>query len=153
MTEGLRESRVLVTGGAGFIGSHTVDLLVKQGCRVTIVDDLSAGRTVNRAAASYAVDICSHEIAAVFAAEKPDRVIHLAARIGVRESLADPMGDAATNILGTVNVLQNCVKFGVQKVVAASSVAVYAPSQVPVIDECPRKRGPGGGNQRLHKSL
>ncbi len=135
MTEGLRESRVLVTGGAGFIGSHTVDLLIRQGCRVTIVDDLSAGRTTNQSAASYAVDICSREMTAVFGAEKPDRVIHLAARIGVRESQADPMKDAATNVLGTINVLQNCVRFGVQKVVAASSVAVYMPSQVPVIDE------------------
>ncbi len=115
--------KVLVTGGAGFIGSHLVDRLVQEGHEVIVVDNLSTGkrRNLNRDARFYKVDIQSWRLERVFRNERPNVVMHLAAQMDVRKSVEDPMFDAQVNILGTLNILQQTVKHGVRKVVFSSS--------------------------------
>ncbi|MBI4298762.1 MAG: NAD-dependent epimerase/dehydratase family protein [Chloroflexi bacterium] len=115
--------RVLVTGGAGFIGSHIVDKLVELGHSVAVVDDLSAGRKgyVNKQAHFYQMDICSPQLSEVFKTERPQIVNHHAAQIQVQRSVREPILDAQTNILGSLNVLENARKYGVEKVVFPSS--------------------------------
>ena len=115
--------KVLVTGGAGFIGSHVVDRLVEEGHHVVVVDNLSSGKrkNVNRAANLYKLDIQSGRIERVFRNERPNVVIHLAAQISVRRSVEDPVFDAQVNVLGTMNVLQQAVRHGARKVVFSSS--------------------------------
>lgn len=115
--------KVLVTGGAGFIGSHLVDRLIQEGHEVVIVDNLSTGKrkNVNRAAQFYKMDIQSWRLERVFRNERPHVVMHLAAQMDVRKSVEDPMFDAQVNILGTLNVLQQAVKHGAKKVVFSSS--------------------------------
>ncbi len=126
-------SKILVTGGAGFIGSHVVDAYVAAGHTVSIIDDLSTGMTgnINPAATFYALDIRSPEVAKVFETEKPDVVNHLAAHIDVRRSVEEPMHDAGINILGGLNILESCVKHGVKKVIFASTGgAIYGVQKV-----------------------
>jgi len=114
--------KVLVTGGAGFIGSHVVDRLVEEGHQVVVVDNLSTGKRkhVNRAASLYKLDIQSGRLERVFRNERPNVVLHLAAQISVRHSVADPVFDAQVNVLGTMNVLQQAVRHGARKVVFSS---------------------------------
>jgi len=119
---------VLVTGGAGFIGSHVVDRFIQEGHLVSVLDNLSTGkrRNVNREAVLYKSDIGSARIERIFKRERPVVIVHLAAQINVRQSTEDPMFDANVNIVGTINVLQLAVKYGVRKFVFASSGgAVY----------------------------
>lgn len=115
--------KVLVTGGAGFIGSHVVDRLVEEGHQVVVADNLSSGKrkNVNRAASLYKLDIQSRRLERVFRNERPNVVIHLAAQINVRRSVQDPVFDAQVNILGTMNVLQQAVQHGARKVIFSSS--------------------------------
>ena len=115
--------KVLVTGGAGFIGSHLVDRLVQEGHEVIVVDNLSTGkrRNLNRAARFYKLDIQSWRLERTFRNERPNIVMHLAAQMDVRKSVEDPMFDAQVNILGTLNILQQAVKHGVRKVIFSSS--------------------------------
>jgi UDP-glucose 4-epimerase len=115
--------KVLVTGGAGFIGSHLVDRLIQEGHEAIIVDNLATGkrRNINRAARFYKLDVQSWRLERVFRNERPNVVMHLAAQMDVRKSVEDPMFDAQVNILGTLNVLQQAVKHGVRKVVFSSS--------------------------------
>lgn len=115
--------KVLVTGGAGFIGSHVVDRLVEEGHQVVVVDNLATGKrkNVNRAASLYKTDITSRRLERVFRNERPNIVLHLAAQIDVRRSVADPVFDAQVNVLGTMNVLQQAVRYGCRKVVFSSS--------------------------------
>ena len=115
--------KVLVTGGAGFIGSHVVDRLVEEGHQVVIVDNLATGKrkNVNRAASLYKTDITSRRLERVFRNERPNIVLHLAAQISVRRSVDDPVFDAQVNVLGTMNVLQQAVRYGCRKVVFSSS--------------------------------
>ncbi len=115
--------KVLVTGGAGFIGSHLVDRLVLEGHETVVVDNLVTGkrRNINRAARFYKMDIQSWRLERVFRNERPNVVMHLAAQMDVRKSVEDPMYDAQVNVLGTLNVLQQAVKHGVRKVVFSSS--------------------------------
>lgn len=127
--------KVLVTGGAGFIGRHTVKRLVEEGAQVVVVDTAQAGkpRKMDESVRFYATDIVSEELEAIFAEERPDAVIHLAAQTSVRRSLHDPTADAETNILGTIRLLQQCVRFGVRRIVFASSAAVYGnPDHLPI---------------------
>lgn len=114
---------VLVTGGAGFIGSHIVDRCVQEGHQVSVIDDLSTGkkRNVNRDAVFYKMDISSARVDRVFRNERPVVLVHMAAQMNVRRSTEDPRFDAQVNILGTINLLEHAVKHGVRKVVFASS--------------------------------
>lgn len=130
--------KVLVTGGAGFIGSHVVDRLVEEGHQVVVVDNLSTGkrRNVNRAASLYKVDIQSRRLERVFRNERPNLVMHLAAQMNVRRSVEDPTFDAEVNVLGTINVLQQAVKHGARKVVFASSGgAIYGEQELYPVPE------------------
>ncbi len=125
--------KVLVTGGAGFIGSHIVDRLIQEGHDVVVVDNLSTGKkkNLNRAARFYKMDILSPKIEKIFKKEKPDLISHHAAQMDVRRSVADPIFDAQVNILGFLNVLGNAVRHGAKKVIFASSGgAVYGEQQV-----------------------
>lgn len=125
--------KVMVTGGAGFIGSHLVDRLVQEGNQVVVIDNLSTGKRkqVNKKAQFYKMDIRSKRIERVFRKERPLIVVHLAAQMNVRLSTEDPGFDAEVNILGTVNLLEHAVKHGVRKVSFASSGgAVYGEQEV-----------------------
>jgi UDP-glucose 4-epimerase len=137
--------KILVTGGAGFIGSHIVDRLVQEGYGVVIADNLSTGkrRNVNRAARFYRTDIGSWWLERVFRRERPAVVCHHAAQMNVRRSVQDPKFDAETNILGTLNVLRNAIKYGVRKFIFASSGgAVYGePEKLPVSESHPMRPG------------
>ena len=115
--------RALVTGGAGFIGSHVVDRLLAAGHAIDVVDNLSTGRRelAHPAARLHAVDIRSPRLRAVFAETRPDAVVHLAAQMDVRRSVADPLFDASVNVLGTLNVLECCRRAAVARLVFASS--------------------------------
>lgn len=120
--------KVLVTGGAGFIGSNIVDRLVELGHEVAVVDNLSTGKkeNVNPQARFYKVDICDGTLQDVFDKEKPDIVNHQAAQASVTVSTRYPIIDAFNNILGSINVLENCERTKVSKVIYASSGgAVY----------------------------
>ncbi len=147
-------SLILVTGGAGFIGSHTVDRLVADGHRVVVVDDLRTGKRANLAqhgalsfAAGSPVELVvadvSHglfaPLAAVTAAHGPiARAIHLAAQVSVVHSLANPLVDVAVNYVGTVQVLEYARAAGVKKIAFASSAAVYGDTPVvPVVEDAP----------------
>src|SRR5256884_7090683 len=135
--------KVLVTGGAGFIGSHIVDRLVQEGYEVVVVDNLSTGkrRHVNRAARFYRSDIRSWWLERVFRRERPAIVSHHAAQIDVRRSVLDPRFDADVNVLGMLNVLRQAIKYGVRKVIFASSGgAVYGePESLPVSESHPTR--------------
>jgi UDP-glucose 4-epimerase len=115
--------KILVTGGAGFIGSHLVDRLVQEGQEVAVVDNLSSGKrkNLNRAAEFYKTDIQSSRLEQVFRKERPSVVVHLAAQINVRRSVDDPIFDAQVNILGMLNLLEQAVKHGTRKILFASS--------------------------------
>ncbi|HEX9756983.1 MAG TPA: NAD-dependent epimerase/dehydratase family protein [Nitrospiria bacterium] len=132
--------RILVTGGAGFIGSNLVDRLVEEGHRVSIVDNLSTGKkkNLNRAAKFYKMDVVSPKLEKVFKRERPEVVSHHAAQMDVRRSVADPLFDAHVNILGFLNVLENGVKAGTQRIIFASSGgAIYGEQTViPTTEEC-----------------
>ncbi|MBP5413020.1 MAG: SDR family NAD(P)-dependent oxidoreductase, partial [Bacteroidales bacterium] len=119
----------LVTGGAGFIGSHLVKELVRQGQRVTILDNLSGGKLENLATVQDKItfikaDICDFP-AVLQACQGADYVLHLAALISVAESMAKPQETAKINVEGTVNVLEAAKQCGVKRVVFSSSAAVY----------------------------
>ncbi|HEX2196450.1 MAG TPA: NAD-dependent epimerase/dehydratase family protein [Actinomycetota bacterium] len=122
--------RVLVTGAAGFIGSHLVDRLLAEGEEVLGVDNLSSGRLANLADARrpgtgkftfQRVDVTSNALGELIKRQKPEVVFHLAAQVDVRKSVADPLHDATVNILGTLNVLQAASETGARKVVFTSS--------------------------------
>lgn len=125
--------RALVTGGAGFIGSHLVDALLARGHEVAIADDLSTGRRGNvddavaAGARLHEVDVVdAGALSAVVLEERPDVVFHLAAQIDARRSVEDPAGDVRRNVEGTVSVLETARRAGVARVVLASTGgAVY----------------------------
>jgi UDP-glucose 4-epimerase len=115
--------KVLVTGGAGFIGSHIVDALVEKGMETVILDNLSTGRSenINPKATFYQADIRDKAVSEIFSKERPDVVCHHAAQVSVRKSVADPCDDADINIKGSINLMEACRISGVKKVVFASS--------------------------------
>jgi UDP-glucose 4-epimerase len=116
--------RILVTGGAGFIGSHVADRMVALGHQVAVLDDLSTGfrEFVPPAARFFEADLAdAAAVDAVVAEFRPELVDHHAAQIDVRKSVDDPRHDATINILGTLGLLQSCTRHGVRKVVYAST--------------------------------
>ncbi len=121
--------KVLVTGGAGFIGSHLVDALIERNYQVVVIDNLSTGKkeNLNKKAKFYKIDICSQKISQIFKKEKPEVVFHFASQVDVRKSIKDPILEAKINILGSLNLIQNfiqipqCRKF----IFASSGGAIY----------------------------
>jgi UDP-glucose 4-epimerase len=118
-----RKSKVLITGGAGFIGSQLADRLVADGHRVIVVDDLSSGRRsyVPAEAEFHKMDIVSPAVTRLIVRERPGYVFHLAAQIDLRLSVKDPIRDAEINIHGSLRVLEGCLKAKVRKLVFSSS--------------------------------
>lgn len=125
---------VLVTGGAGFIGSHTVDLLVEKGLDVVVVDRAPA-KYANPKAVYYQIDINSAEFSKVFVDNNIEQIIHLAAQPSVSYSVANPLDDAKDNIFASVRVIELAKKHKVRKVMVSSSAALYADPQYFPIDE------------------
>ena len=117
--------KVLVTGGAGFIGSHLVDRLSFLNHEVFIIDNLSTGSADNlnlEFKNLFKVDICNKEhITQIFDYVKPDVVYHLAAQINVRDSISNPIKDAEINTIGTLNILNECVRHKIKKIIFSSS--------------------------------
>jgi len=114
---------ILVTGGAGFIGSHVVDHLIARGHKVAVVDNLATGRAavVNPDANLHVIDIRDPELGRLLASIRPEVVAHLAAQVSVARSVADPMADASINVLGTVALLEQCRQAQVRRVVYIST--------------------------------
>lgn len=134
--------RILVTGGAGFIGSNVVDRFVAEGHEVAVFDDLSSGfrEFVNPKARLFVGDLAdAAAVEAAIAEFRPEVVDHHAAQIDVRKSVSDPVWDARVNVLGSIGLLQACVKHGVRKVVYASTGgALYGEGrQLPATEDHP----------------
>lgn len=134
-------SKILVTGGAGFIGSTLVDKLINEGNEVVIIDDLSSGKRdyLNPKAKFYDLDICSPDVADIFKVEGFDFVYHLAAQIDVRKSVEDPIKDNKINVLGGINILENSSLYKVSKVIMASTGgAIYGEAEeIPTTEYAP----------------
>ncbi len=115
--------KILVTGGAGFIGSNVVDGFIQEGHQVTVVDNLSNGveTNINKKAQFIKADIRSVIMDTVFEKMQPDVLCHHAAQIDLRKSIVDPIFDADVNIMGSLNLLHACVKHQVRKVIFAST--------------------------------
>jgi UDP-glucose 4-epimerase len=144
---------VLVTGGAGFIGAHSARALLERKHRVTVVDDLSHGRreVVPKGAELVELDIRAPEILPLFDSRRFDAVLHLAAQMDVRKSVADPLFDASVNVLGTLNLLEGSRRSGVKRFVFASSGgAVYGEQEVyPAPESHPRRPASPYGVSKL----
>lgn len=155
-------STVLVTGGAGFIGSNLVDRLLAEGRRVLVADDLSTGRITNLAEARNAttgqfefqrLDLTKGALEPFVAKHRPDAILHLAAQMNVRVSVEQPLHDANVNVMGTIEVLEAARKHGVGKVVfATSGGCIYGePSEdeLPVDEQRPgHAHSPYGASKR-----
>lgn len=130
---------VLVTGGAGFIGSHVVEDLLKAGYRVTVFDNFSSGLRENLAGFGREVEIVAGDILdadALLAAMRGKEIVsHQAAQLEITKCLDDPLDDMRTNLVGTINVLEAARRAGVAKVVNASSACIYGQAQNPPSDE------------------
>lgn len=152
--------RVLVTGGAGFIGSHVADRYLAEGCEVTVVDDLSTGRRerVPESARFVEMELNDPDLAEVFAAGGFDLVNHHAAQMDVRASVEDPIRDARSNVTGLLNVLERARSHDVRRIVFVSSGGVVygEPGRIPTSEEhSTLPRSPYGvtklaGEQYLH---
>jgi len=120
------QERILVTGGAGFIGSHTVDVLIKQGTNVVIIDNLVTGKkeNLNPEARFYNLNITNPEVEKVFQKEKPRIIYHFASNVLVPKSVENPLMDM-DSIAGAINIFQNAKKYGVRKIVFSSSAFLY----------------------------
>jgi UDP-glucose 4-epimerase len=125
--------KALVTGGAGFIGSHLAQALIDAGHDVTIVDDFSTGKRKNIPAKAQVekLDVRDPNISSLFEKKRFDVVFHLAAQLDVRKSMADPFFDASVNILGTLRLLECCRAYNVKKFIFTSSGGV-------MYGECPK---------------
>lgn len=133
--------KIMVTGGAGFIGSHVADTFVKNGHEVIIVDDLSTGRrsNLNPAATFYEVDIRSPEMTEIFEKERPQVVDHHAAQMDVRRSVEDPLFDAEVNVMGSIKLIELAREYNVERFIYISTGgAVYGePEYLPCDEDHP----------------
>jgi UDP-glucose 4-epimerase len=140
---------ILVTGGAGFIGSNIVDSLLKEGHKVSIIDDLCTGRrqNINPKATFHEMDIRSPEIEKVFESQKIDLLYHLAAQIDVRKSVDKPIEDADINVMGGINILNRALKYKVRKIIYSSTGgAIYGePKYLPADEDHPIRPMAGYG--------
>ena len=145
--------RVLVTGAAGFIGSHVTDALVGAGHSVAAVDDFSAGKEehLNPRARLHVASVTDVDaLDGVFARERPQVVYHLAAQVSVRRSMAAPSQDAGVNVLGSINTIQSCVEHGAERIVFSSTAAVYSePLYLPVREDHPKRPQSAYGTAKL----
>ena len=133
--------RVLVTGGAGFIGSHLVERLLADGFSVTVLDNLATGSREHVAPEATLVEGDVSDRAFVdrlFASERFEAVCHIAGQASIRLSFAAPEADLSTNVVGTLNVVRGCLDSGVSRLVNASSMTVYGePELIPTSEEVP----------------
>jgi UDP-glucose 4-epimerase len=133
--------KVLLTGGAGFIGSHVVDLYIANGYDVVVIDDLSTGRlsNLNPAATFYKLDIRDPKVAEIFEKEKPDYVNHHAAQMDVRRSVSDPFFDADVNIIGSLKLIEYAKCYQIKKFIYISSggAAYGEPEYLPCDEDHP----------------
>lgn len=132
--------KILVTGGAGFIGSHIVDLLIEKGYDVVVIDDLSRGNisNVNKKAKFYKINLLSPDLFKIFEKENFDAVIHDAAKTSVRISMNEPALYTESNVIGTINLLECCRKFNVNRVIYAGSSSRYGnPKYLPCDESHP----------------
>ena len=132
--------KILVTGGAGFIGSHVVDVLIDAGHHVAVVDNLweyGGGKleNINPNASFHEMDIRDRRLEKVFEEEQPEVICHLAAQHSVKISTDDPIHDADVNIRGLINILQNATRFGVRKIIFSSSGATFGTVEKMPVDE------------------
>ena len=139
----LNSKNILVTGGAGFIGSHLVNELLKQGNKVVVIDNLSSGKKENikSGAKFYKVDVRSKKISEIFRKENFQIVFHLAAQPLVDEAYKNPYSAIETNVMGTVNILEACRKQrGIEKIIIVSSDKAYGKSkELPYKETSPLK--------------
>jgi UDP-glucose 4-epimerase len=130
--------RAIVTGGAGFIGSHVVDALLARGDEVAVIDSLARGRQENLATgAELHVRDIREPVDDVFDAVRPEAVYHLAAQVDVRVSVEHPVDDADVNVLGTVRVLEAARRHGAQVVFASTGGAIYGECEVAASEDSP----------------
>jgi len=124
----LKSKNILVTGGAGFIGSHLVDRLIKEGKSVVVIDNLSSGRkeNLNKKAKFYKIDIRDPQISQIFKKEKPEVIFHLAAQSIVETAYKNPFETLEINIIGTTNILESCrLKGNLESIIITSSDKAY----------------------------
>ena len=129
---------ILITGGAGFIGSHILQRFNRENCQITVLDNLHFGNKANipEGVNFIEMDICDERIIDVFEKNKFEAVVHLAAQTMVHASIDDPIYDSDNNIRGTINILEACRKTGVRRIVFSSTAAVYGDvSAVPVLED------------------
>ena len=131
----------LVTGGAGFIGSHIVDALIRRRIKVYVVDDLSSGNTknVNPNAHFTKLSIVSPQMVTYLKKLKPDVIFHCAAQVNLRNSLIDPQHDAHVNIIGTINIVHTAGQIGVKKIIYSSTGGALYPetAKMPASESVP----------------
>ena len=129
---------ILITGGAGFIGSHILQRFNRENCQITVLDNLHSGNRTNipEGVNFIELDICDERIIDVFEKNKFEAVVHLAAQTMVNASIDDPIYDSDNNIRGTINILEACRKTGVRRIVFSSTAAVYGDvNAVPVLED------------------
>lgn len=132
-------SKILITGGAGFIGSHLVDLLIEEKHKVVIIDNLSTGskENINPKAKFYQLDLSKHDkVKEIFENEKPEIIFHLAAQANVRKSVENPVEDAKINIINTLNLLELSVKHNIKHFIFSSTGgAIYGDTEIPTSED------------------